>query len=190
MKTVLFTPGFGDDIRTRDYATLISAIKSKGYEVKFISINWKRTMINDWVKQLELEYRKHEPKNTILAGFSFGSMTSFVAATKRNPAQLWLFSFSPYFAEDLPKIKRWWANIIGKRRIEAFSRVSFKDLANKINCPTIIMVGEIETKQFALLTNRCKTAHKMITNSRLVIVPSARHDVTDKNYIETIKTNI
>jgi pimeloyl-ACP methyl ester carboxylesterase len=188
MKTVLFTPGFGDGLRTRDYASVIDAIKSRGYNVTFIPINWKRTVITDWVKQLEDEYQRYDAEDTILAGFSYGSMTSFLAATHRTPCQLWLFSFSPYFAEDIPYIKKWWANIIGKRRIEVFRRLSFHELVKKINCPTTIMLGELEVKHFELITNRCREAHQEIAGSRLIIVPHARHDVADKNYIEAIRT--
>ncbi len=156
----------------------------------FVPINWKRTVISDWVAQLEAEYNKFDAKDVILAGFSYGSMTSFMAATRRNPAELWLFSFSPYFAEDIPHIKKWWANIIGKKRIAAFSNLYFNQLVKSITCPTTIMLGEIETKRFALLANRCNEAHKAIHNSRLFVVPHARHDVADKNYIATIKASL
>jgi pimeloyl-ACP methyl ester carboxylesterase len=188
MKTVLFTPGFGDSVGTRDYNAVMDALESKGYSVKFVSIDWKRTIIDDWVRQLEVEYNKYDTNDVILAGFSYGSMTSFMAATRRNPSELWLFSFSPYFAEDIPYIKKWWANIIGKHRIVAFQKLHFDELAKSIKCPTTIMLGEIEVNQFELLTNRCRAAHKAIKGSRLIVVPKARHDVTNPNYIETIKS--
>src|ERR1035437_7799397 len=101
MKTVLFVPGYQEDMKSRDYASTIRAIESQGYEVKFVPINWKRTTIDQWVEELDAEYGKCDPKQTIIAGFSFGAMTAFVTATKRNPFELWLFSLSPYFVEDL-----------------------------------------------------------------------------------------
>jgi pimeloyl-ACP methyl ester carboxylesterase len=186
MKTVLFSPGFNEGLHTRDYTAVMDAIRSKGYAVKFIPINWKHTTITDWVGQLEQEYDKHDPANTILAGFSYGSMTSFVAASHRNPAELWLFSLSCYFAEDMPHIKKWWANIIGKRRAAAFNELSFDETVKNIHCPTAIFLGELEAKHFELLTNRCNIAHKAIKNSRLFVAPHARHDVADKNYITAI----
>lgn len=190
MMTVLFTPGFGENINSRDYKSVLRAIENNGYAVKFVPINWKRTVITDWVKQLEVEYRKYDAANVILAGFSYGSMTSFLAACERNPAQLWLFSFSPYFAEDIPKIKKSWANIIGKRRIDAFNKLYFGELVKKIHCPTTIMIGQIEVEQFELLTERSRAAHKLIKGSKLMVVPHARHDVADVNYIEMIKTSV
>jgi pimeloyl-ACP methyl ester carboxylesterase len=190
MKTVLFSPGFGEHINDRDYESVLKAIENKGYRVKFVPIQWRRTVITDWVEQLEEEYNKYDSNDVILAGFSYGSMTSFIAATHRNPAELWLFSFSLYFAEDIPHIKKWRANIIGKRRIEAFQQLHFTELANSIHCKTIIMLGELEVKHFGLLTNRCKQAHAAIKRSQLYIVPKARHDVADAHYVETIRSAI
>jgi predicted alpha/beta hydrolase family esterase len=86
MKTVLFVPGFREDINSRDYKSTLTAIESNGYQVKFIPINWTRTTIEDWTKELDKEYTKHEPAKTILAGFSYGSITAFMAAVNRNPS--------------------------------------------------------------------------------------------------------
>ena len=106
MKTVLFVPGFQEDLTTRDYASVLTAITERGYDVKFVPIKWARTTITEWVEELDIEYAKYDPVNTVLAGFSYGSMTAFMSAVKRNPAELWLFSFSPYFSDDMPKLKK------------------------------------------------------------------------------------
>ena len=50
MKTVLFVPGFRENLKTRDYKSTIKAIEEKGYGVKFVPINWQKTVISDWVK--------------------------------------------------------------------------------------------------------------------------------------------
>jgi predicted alpha/beta hydrolase family esterase len=115
VKTVLLLPGNTETLETRDYPGLIKAIEKAGYKVKFIPIKWKYADINDWVAQLHKEYVKHDPKNTILAGFSFGAMTVFVEAARRLPAELWLFSLSPYFAEDLDILDPKWLQGIGKK---------------------------------------------------------------------------
>lgn len=106
MKTVLLLPGFRESIDYRDYKSVIKAIETKGYKVRFIPINWNKTLLRDWTRELEAVYSTLDAKTTILAGFSYGSMTAFMAATKRNPSELWLFSFSPYFSDDMPKMKK------------------------------------------------------------------------------------
>jgi pimeloyl-ACP methyl ester carboxylesterase len=187
MKTVLFVPGFRESLKSRDYKSTIDAIESKGYKVRFVPIHWARTTIEDWTKELNKEYSKHRPDQTILAGFSYGSMTAFMAAVNNNPSELWLFSFSPYFSDDMPDMKKSWLSDIGHRRAESFRKLDFNTLADGIKCKTVIMVGEIEAKKYPLINKRSKIAHQKIANSKLVVVNDADHDVSDKNYISAIE---
>jgi len=190
MKTVLFVPGFMEDLTSRNYQKTIKAIEEKGYKVKFIPIKWLRTTINDWVNELEKEYLKYDPKNVILAGFSYGSMTAFISATKKNPSELWLFSLSPYFSDDMSKMKKLWLKYIGKHRDVAFSKLDFNQLAPKIKCKTLIFIGEAEMKKYPIMKNRTKIAHQKIKNNKVIIVPNCKHDVADDRYITSIKENI
>ncbi|MCU0667485.1 MAG: alpha/beta hydrolase [Patescibacteria group bacterium] len=188
MKTVLFVPSYMEDINSRDYKTLIKNLGGNGYKIIFVSINWKYKTIDDWIKNLDDEYNKHETANTILAGFSYGAMTAFMAATKRNPAELWLFSLSPYFKEDIesPKMRPAWLRLIGKKRVKAFSELVFNDLSNKIKCRTLIFAGQKEMDKYPGLNFRAKDAHKKIKESELFIAEYAGHDVAHPNYISTI----
>ena len=192
MKVVLFVPGFQEDIKSRDYASTIAAIEMKGYTVKFVPINWMRTTIEQWVEQLDKAYSKHDPKDTILAGFSYGSMTAFMSAVKRNPSELWLFSLSPYFEEDLvsKNMKVAWLKAIGHRRVTAFSKLNFKKLAQRIQCKTLLFVGQLEIDKFPSIWVRSNKAHQLLESNELSIVQGAGHDVTNKNYIEAIVKNI
>lgn len=186
MKTVLLVPGFHDSLDTHDYKSVLRAIEAKGYKAVFVPIRWKRTTIDDWLKELEVVYDKYNPKDTILAGFSYGSMTAFLAATKRVPAELWLFSLSPYFSDDLPKLKKSWKNKIGHRRVTAFSKLDFRQLAKAITCPTILIIGSIEIERYPLLANRAHIANQYISSSRYFVAEGAGHDVAHKKYIATI----
>ena len=94
MKTVLFVPGYPEDLDSREYAGTMRAIEKRGYIVVYVPIEWKRRTIDNWVQELENVYTKHDPRNTIFAGFSFGAMTAFTAAAKVNPSELWFFSLS------------------------------------------------------------------------------------------------
>ncbi len=192
MKTVLFVPGYQEDLESRDYKSTISAIKERGYDVKFVPINWKRTTIDQWVDELEAVYNKCDPKQTIIAGFSFGAITAFVASAKRNPFELWLFSLSPYFEEDVssPNMKKSWLNIIGHRRATAFSKLNFKELSTNINCKVLIFVGEIEMNKWPDMKERNNIAHKLLNNNKLTIVAAVGHDVANPKYIEAIKLTI
>lgn len=189
MTKVLFAPGFKDHFKSLDYESLFQALKSKGYKPEFIKINWNRTTIDDWANQLNQEYLKHNPKEAILAGFSFGAMTALAVAAQINPKQLWLFSPSPYFSEDLKStfMHQSWLKEIGKHRVEAFQKLNFANLAKQINCPTLIFYGEKELTNWPIIQNRANVAKKLIKNNQFFVVTRADHDVTDKRYIQKIK---
>jgi predicted alpha/beta hydrolase family esterase len=155
MKTVLFVPGFKQDMHNRDYAATLQVFASKGYAPVFVAINWSGTTIEDWKKELEAVYARHDPANTILAGFSFGAMTALVVAAKRNPYALWLFSLSPYFAEDLERYSdEELYKDIGIRRSKSFRKLDFACIARQIYCETLLFVGEQEAKKWPTLKER------------------------------------
>jgi len=186
MKTVLLVPGFYEDINSRDYSSVIKGVSEKGYKVRFIKINWARTTIEQWAEELNNTYEKLDPKKTILAGFSFGAMTSLVSASKRVPAELWLFSPSPYFFEDIKssQMKQSWLKPIGHRRVTAFKKISYKNCIKKIDCKILTFFGELEAGNWSIAIN-----HRT-KNSQLIKIPNVKHDVSDDKYIEAIKQNI
>lgn len=192
MKTVLLVPGFKEDLKSRDYKSTIKAIEDSGYKVCFVPIHWDRTAIDDWSRQLKSEYSKYNPKETILAGFSFGAMTVFVNATKQNPSELWLFSLSPYFNEDIhsKNMRKSWLNHIGHRRVSAFDKLVFKDLAKSIQCRTLIFAGKTELEKWPGMKTRTLNAKDLILGSTLTVIDTVGHDVSDKLYIDTIRQAI
>jgi pimeloyl-ACP methyl ester carboxylesterase len=117
-------------------------------------------------------------------------MTAFMSAIEKTPSELWLFSLSPYFSDDMSKMKKLWLKYIGKHRDIDFSKLDFNKLAQKIKCKTLIFVGEAEAKKYPLLDNRTKVAHNKIKNSRVIVVPNCKHDVADERYIAAIQKNI
>lgn len=184
-ETVLFAPGFQEDMDSRDYAAVLKIIEDKGYKAQFVPIDWQRKTINQWVAQFEAAYHQHDPERTILAGFSFGAMTAFVAAARRNPAALWLCSLSPYFAEDMRTKDQAgsWMEFIGPRRAEAFKRLQFDTLAAQIVCRSMLFVGE---KEWPGTRERAGLAHTALVDSRMEVVPDVAHDITAPPYMNAI----
>lgn len=189
---VLFVPGSGEDIDSRDYRAVLSAIEQRGYRTQFVPIKWARTTPEKWRTQLMEEYAKHDAHETILAGFSFGAVTALLAAAERNPAALWLCSLSPYFAENFAHeyMKTSWLNYLGKRRVDEFRHLSFEALAAKVSCPTQLYYGEEEFQKFPIMKRQSELAQKDITDAVLYIAPHAGHDVTNTNYLQTIHSTI
>ena len=191
MKTVLFVPGSGEDMNSRDYAATIQAIENKGYKVRFVDIQWSRRTIEQWVSEFNLVYAEYDPKDTILAGFSFGAMIAYMAAVERNPSQLWLFSLSPYFIEDIESsgMKQSWLNNIGHRREAAFRKLRFADLQKKINSKTLFFYGDLELPKWPDISYRELPIEKS-TDAVIKIAKAVGHDVAHENYIQAIVENI
>lgn len=191
MKTVLFIPGFQEDTKSRDYAKTIKAIEKAGYKVEFVDINWKRTTITHWVDEFNVVYEKYDPKITILAGFSYGAMTAFVAATTKSPAELWLFSLSPYFAEDIASktFNKAWLKHIGHRREDAFKALSYKKLIKEIDSKIKFFYGEVELTTFPDITYRHDIAKKS-PSMQTILIPGAKHDVASQVYVDAVEREI
>lgn len=191
MTTVLFVPGFPENITSRNYEKVLNAISNKGFQVKFVAIDWTRTTLEDWVNQLEQEYKNYNPADTILAGFSFGAMTCLAVAAHINPKALWLFSLSPYFAEDIPGLKPTYLKDIGKKRVAVFEKTSFDEIVPLIGCPVLLFAGEIEMRKYgSVIGARFDDAKTKFLNVKAIAVPSAGHDVTNENYLNLIENNI
>ncbi len=191
MKTVLFVPGYQEDVGSRDYSKTIRVIEDAGYNVIFVEINWVRTTIDHWVDELDKVYKNYDASNTILAGFSYGAMTAFMTASKRNPYALWLFSLSPYFAEDIASktFKESWLKSIGHRRTDSFKKLRFAELVETIHSQTIHFYGDVELKTWPDVTYRHKLIEKL-PNMSEVFIPDAKHDVASEVYCEAIKKAI
>lgn len=165
--------------------------KELGYEPHFVSIDWKYKTIDDWVEQVKSKISKQELENSLLSGFSWGSMIALtLAAEYKNPQRLFLFSLSPYFAEDLPHVKEAWLKWAGKRRVAKFKLLSMNKLAAKINCPTTIFIGSKEVSKYSDMKRRTKEAHKRIKGSKVIEIEGVKHDVGDPKYIEAIRMEL
>jgi pimeloyl-ACP methyl ester carboxylesterase len=190
IKTVLFVPGFQEDETSRNYATTIDAIERCGYTVKFVPIEWRRTTLTEWLSQLNAVYEQYDQKQTILAGFSFGAVAAFVMAARRSPAELWLFSLSPFFAEDIPNIKLWELRQLGRNRVKVARETSFDTLARKITCPVKLFVGSDELRRWPEMEARFSLATHKLANVEAIIVDGVAHDVTHIKYIEAITNSL
>lgn len=182
MKAYLI-PGWGEDLRDRNYRAVLNVYKQAGYEPDFIEINWNYRTIEDWVEEVKRKLSKQDIQNSLLSGFSFGAVAALsVAATYQNPKKLLLFSLSSYYKSDSPKPS--WLKSIGKKRAASFDAIDFADQAANIKCPTDIFCGSNEGPE---MLHRAEVARRLIKGSHLLIVDGVSHDVTDQKYIQKIE---
>lgn len=185
MKAYLI-PGNGEDLKSRNYQAVLNMYKELGYEPKFVPIDWKYKIIDDWLEQVRSKISKQDLEDSLLSGFSFGSMIALTIAAEVNPKRLLLFSLSPYFKEDFPLPKSY-VNWAGKRRIENFKKVSFNKLAVQINCSTLVFVGSKEVSKYSDMKRRTREAHRRIKGSKVITIKDVKHDVSDQRYVNAIK---
>jgi|SRR5579862_2128431 len=190
MKAYL-VPGAFEDLKARDYQAVLDAYKTAGYRPEFVSIDWKYETIDDWVGQAEAKISKKDLEGSLLSGFSWGAMIALVLAGRyQTPGRLFLFSLSPYFAEDFIDEQKGWFQSAGKSRIAAFRRISMNELAAKIDCPAAVFIGSEEIRKYKEMGRRSSGAHKRIKNSRLVVIDGAKHDVAEPNYVRAIEKEL
>lgn len=190
MKAYLI-PGAFEDLKSRDYQAVLDVYKAQGYQPEFIPINWKYKTIDDWIGQVKAAIPKNELKNSILSGFSWGAMIALVIAAEYiNPERLFLFSLSPYFAEDIPTVKKPWFKWSGKKRVASFKNLYMNELAVKVRCPTTIFIGSREVSKYGDMKRRTREAYKRILGSNLVIVKDAKHDIGEPKYVAAIQKEL
>ncbi len=184
-KMFYIIPGFRDSKELSGYKEISKLLTEKGIENKIIDITWSNKVMSNYVdealSQLDLTKQIH------FIGFSYGAFISFVLSTKVNTEKQILLSLSPYFKEDLPKIKGWWKRYVGKKRVNDLHNFSFDHLVNLVKCQTSLLVGE---KEDISLINRAKEAKEKIKDSTLEVVKKARHNINDINYLVAIKSRL
>lgn len=183
-KTVYIIPGFTESTNLKSYQQIIKLFRSKNFKVIPIKISWKNKVMSDYIKEFQKQIQSDKDEKIYLFGFSFGAMIALISAVKIKPKMIFLCSLSPYFREDLPLIKKSWKNIFGKKRIEDFQNFPFNKIAKNIKSKTILLVGE---KEVDLIKKRIKKAEQKIKNSKLFIIAGAKHDISQKIYLDKIK---
>lgn len=184
-KIVYIIPGLGENTKLKRYRGIIKFLQLNNFKVIFVNITWKYKTMNDYVREFLTQYDQHTKDDEVyLFGFSFGAMISFIASCQINPKVQFLCSLSPFFKEDLPVIKDWWKRCTGAKRIKYFNSLSFDDLAKQVSCKTLIFAG---TKEGPEVERRAKIANEKIRRSELFMINGAKHDISQKPYLNKLK---
>ncbi|HYG84105.1 MAG TPA: hypothetical protein VD907_04450 [Verrucomicrobiae bacterium] len=192
---VFFAPGFQRGFEKGGYNRVRKAIKRKGYEFVEVPIEW-RTYPEDWKRQFLEAYRARvkSGQKVIFAGFSLGAVTAFLAAADQQPDELWLFSFSARFAEDIPHVPAEQLEYLETKTpglVAKLRELVFAQLAPRIQCYTLLMMGAVEIKGSPLLHERMLAAQRSLANtSSLVVVEGVGHKANDPKYANAIAASI
>lgn len=167
----------------KSYQKVMNCFREKGFEAVPINITWKQNTMRDYVEEF-ISQLKIETGNEVHAfGFSFGAMIIFLAAPFIRFKQIYLCSLSPYFREDLFSLTKTDKKLLGKKRIEYFQTISFNAVAKYVLCSTVLTVGAREASS---VRHRTYAAKQKIKESKLIIIPDARHVFGESIYVDEL----
>lgn len=181
-KVVYIIPGFKGSTDLDRFQRVIKYFELRHFKVVPITITWRNKVMSDYVDEFFSQLVHKKDDEVYLFGFSFGAMIAFIAATRIKTKVLILCSLSAYFKEDLKFVKKSWKSYVGKNRMRDCCNFSFQNLIKRINCKTILIVGN---KEDEILLKKSRDVHKKIKNSELFIV-NARHDISQEKYMNKI----
>lgn len=190
MKKVFIIPGFKQSASSKQFFWLKRYLVKKGFDVSVVSITWERRTMADYAKEFEDFYRKNALHDNYVLGFSYGAVIAFITANKLKPKKVFLCSLSPDFKEDIPHMKKWVLNYIGKKRIAEIAIRNGKRIARELTIPAVIFYGEKEGMQYPQMKIRCKETARLAKNAKVIIVKDAPHDTTHPNYKAAIKSEL
>ena len=187
MKKIAFiVPGFGNSGKEKEYQKIAGFFEKRNIKPVIARISWKRHTLLQNAQQAREQLAATDLENTkiYLLGFSFGAMKVFLISSEIKIESLVLCSLSPYFKEDMPGIKKWWRNMLGKRRTKEFEGLLFGSFVSKIYCKTTILYGN---KEGIEVEKRAEDAQRKIKNSQLIVLGGVRHDISDEVYLDKIE---
>ncbi|MBI5123053.1 hypothetical protein HZA75_04310 [Candidatus Roizmanbacteria bacterium] len=185
-KTVFILPGYRQTPKQKAYQAIAAILKNEGYDPILVTVPWKESTISENTELFLQKFKKIQRKKKYILGFSFGAMIAFLAATKVDVEGLILCSLSPYFKEDLPKVKKNLLSPIQKERYEDFSSLHCATLAKQIKAKQVLMV--YGSKEARPLKKRVTTAFTQIAKKQKYLLPVKHvdHTINDKRYLSTI----
>ncbi|EKE21150.1 MAG: hypothetical protein ACD_7C00334G0004 [uncultured bacterium] len=187
-KTVYIIPGFKHSTNRKIYKDIGNLFPKKDFNKVYVEINWTRTTIKDWSRQFLEEFYKKDNSKTFLFGFSYGALISFLLSSEIEIDTQILCSLSPYFKEDLPRIRKSWKASMGHRRVTEFNKFVMSDIANKIKAKTFLLYGENESE--FVITRAKDTFAKLNCKKYLEEVKNSKHDISGPEYFKEIQKTI
>lgn len=165
---------------------LNEGLRSKGYNVVPVDIDWKHKTHTQYIKEFVKIYDRYKTEENIVLGNSFGAAVAFISAPIVKPDKIYLCSLSPFFKEDRGKYSdEYTIDKFGVRRAEDFWSYSAGEIADEINSQkisTMVVYGGKERQMYPILVERCRQTAKKIVRAELIEMPDCPHNLSDETY--------
>jgi len=185
-KVAYIIPGYEQShLKQRGYNKVAKFFAARNITPVHVEIDWhgqQPATFQNYVDQFLAQYQKEKNTEVYILGFSYGALIALLSVSKLKPQAIILCSLSPYFTEDLAhfpeELLTWWrTNFVD-------SDYSFTKLAPRVKARTYLVVGDAEHPGTIA---RAKAAKKVIVESKLSIAKGAKHNISQKEYLETLE---
>ena len=178
-RVAFIIPGYRFSPKRPEYKAIARAFAKQGIAPVGISVMWKNRTMSQYIVQVEKIIQAHPAKQKYMLGFSFGAYISFVLSTRIKVKQQFLCSLSPYFAEDVQKIKKSWKEGLGKQRMQDFKNFSYRALSPKVTSPTLMFYGDQEVPEVRRTVRA--VYQKLKIKKKLLLFTGAKHRLSQPN---------
>jgi esterase/lipase len=193
-KLVFIIPGFGHKPSNSAYQAIAKMLKKEGYTPVSVNIPWKESTISEntayfierYKRRLAEQARSQTRTKVYILGFSYGAMIAFIASTKLKVDGLILCSLSPFFKEDISKLKIKTLSPLELSRRKDFAQYSSEKLANQTKAKKVLLLyGAHESKP---LIHRVSQTYEQISIDYkfLLQIGKTEHNIADRRYLNTI----
>lgn len=185
MANILYIiPWFWQTSKSEWFNAIAQYAENLWYQVVFITIEWKRRTIFDYVQDSVNQFIHTQADKVSILWFSFWAMIAYDLASKITVDSLFLCSLSPYFSEDLSRIKWRRKQYLWKKRMDAFWKFYFLERAKTVNAKKLyLFVWENETKE---IWRRIEDAKILLPFAEIIIVPNTKHNISSQEYLKRI----
>ncbi len=187
-KITFIIPGFKHKPTSKAYKKIAGILKKEGHIVVPVTIPWRQSTISENIaffmsqyrRALLLHGRKKTKREVYILGFSFGAIIAFVSSTKFPVSGLILCSLSPYFKEDLLKVKKNRNSLLDTSRYDDFSQLHCGRLTKKVKAKQISMLyGTNESR--SLIERVTKTYDQILSPHKYLFpIKKTEHNIGDK----------
>ncbi len=163
-KIIYIIPGFGENCNLIRYKNLAIALQNKGYTVKLVNPEWYRPLSEQVFKP---------EKDSVIFGFSLGSVIAYLIASKYKCKKIIFGSLSPIHLYTYKLAVEMYEEHMSRKKAEENAKdiMNIKISLETLKTPYILIKGELENSEM----------------KGDVLVPKTGHFV-NKNYIRAIES--
>jgi len=137
MANIIIYPGWGESFKEACYLKLANTLQSTGHKVTCMNLDWRKPLSNNVFRA---------PKDSVIIGFSYGAIITYLIAQKYPCKKIILCSLSPLQKFSHNQNMKDYQKHMSYEQAKAMADDTQKIKINlkKLKVPYITLVGELE----------------------------------------------